>query len=99
MKDTRVILLEFNELCPPLMQRFMDEGRLPNFKRLHASAQVYTTDAGEKPPFLEPWIQWVTLHTGMTYAEHQIFNLSDGHKLREKCIWDVLSDAGLTVLV
>jgi hypothetical protein len=90
-----VILMEFNELSPILMQRFMQEGKLPNFQRLHGEAQVYTTDAEEQPPYLNPWIQWITVHSGMPYSEHQIFHLGDGHKLKKKCIWDVANDAGL----
>ena len=49
-----VMLIELNELSPPLMDRFIQAGELPNFARFYREAQVYTTDAGEKPPFLEP---------------------------------------------
>src|SRR4051812_7223489 len=94
-----VILLEFNELSPPLMQRFMSEGRLPNFERLYDESQVYVTDAEEEAPYLEPWIQWVTVHSGLHYREHQIFHLADGHALQQKCLWDVLSDHGHRVWV
>ncbi len=89
-----VILIELNELSPPLMERFIQAGELPNFERFRRQSQVYTTDAGEKPPFLEPWIQWVTIHTGMPYSAHKIFNLSDGHKLTAPRLWDVLSQHG-----
>jgi hypothetical protein len=34
MPASRLILIEFNELCPALLQNFMDRGLLPNF-RLH----------------------------------------------------------------
>ena len=49
-----VIVLEFNELSPVLMRRFIDAGHLPGFRRLHDEAGVWTTDAAERPPFLEP---------------------------------------------
>jgi hypothetical protein len=77
-----VILIEFNELCPSLMGRFLGARKLPNFQRLHDQAQVYVTDAEEEAPNLEPWIQWVTVHSGMSYREHQVFHLADGHTLR-----------------
>jgi hypothetical protein len=89
-----VILLEFNELSPTLMSRFIAQGELPNFKKLHDQSAVYLTDAGEDPPNLEPWIQWVTVHSGVPFAQHGIYNLGDGQKLKEKCLWDVLSAAG-----
>ena len=90
-----VIVLEFNELSPVLMHRFIDAGQLPGFRRLHDEAAVWITDAGERPPFLEPWIQWITVHSGRPYAEHGVFNLDEGHRAPGPRIWDVLSAAGL----
>ncbi len=97
--EPSVILLEFNELCPSLMERFLQQGKLPNFQRFYEQSEVYTTDAEEKPPFLEPWIQWVTVHSGLPYSEHQVFLLDEGYKLKSKSIWDILSEAGLRVWV
>ncbi len=94
-----VILLEFNELCPSLTTHFMAQGKLPNFRRLYAESQVFLTDAEEKAPNLEPWIQWTTVHCGLPFREHGVFHLGDGPKLRAKCVWDLLSDAGLNVWV
>jgi hypothetical protein len=97
MTPRRLFLLEFNELCPSLLDRFIGRGELPNFRRLHDGSTVYTTDAGEEPPNLEPWIQWPTLHFGVPYAEHHCFHLGDGHKYPGKGIAEVLSDAGVRV--
>lgn len=97
--ESSVILLEFNELCPSLMERFIQEGKLPNFQGFYEQSAIYTTDAEEKPPFLEPWIQWVTVHSGIPYSEHQVFHLDEGHKLNSKSIWDIVSEAGLRVWV
>jgi len=92
-----MILIEFNELCPSLLRKFMGEGRLPNFKRLHGSATVFTTDAAEEPPQLEPWIQWLTVHSGMPFDAHRTFHLGEGRGLNQKCVAEVLSDAGIPV--
>ena len=97
--ENYVILLEFNELCPSLMNRFMEEGKLPNFQRFYQESEVYTTDAEEQPPYLEPWIQWLTVHSGKPYRDHQIFNLDDGHKLKFPNIWDILSESAYRVWV
>jgi len=94
-----VVFLEFNELSPPLMSRFIAEGHLPNFARLRRESEVYTTQAREEPPALEPWIQWVNVHSGLDYAEHGIFNLDEGQKLDRPRIWDVVAAAGHRVLV
>ena len=94
-----VVLLEFNELSPTLISDFIERGYLPNFKALRDSSQAYVTDAEEAAPNLEPWIQWVTVHSGLSYDEHGIFHLGDGDKLKVKCLWDIASDAGLPVWV
>src|ERR1700730_16936993 len=99
MKRERIVCLEFNELCPALMDQFISEGKLPNFQRLRSESHVYLTDAEEKPPNLEPWIQWVTVHSGMQFKEHRVFHLGDGPALRQKCVWDLLSDANYKVAV
>jgi hypothetical protein len=95
--STRLILIEFNELCPSLLRDFMDRGALPNFLRFHKASTVYTTDAEEDEPNLEPWIQWPSIHSGMPFREHGIFHLGDGRKMEQKCLAEVLSDAGLPV--
>jgi hypothetical protein len=94
-----VIFLEFNELSPRLMSRFIQEGQLPNFERLYRESEAYITETAEEPPALEPWIQWVNVHCGLDYSEHGIFSLNEGHKLKQKNVWDLLSDAGYRVLV
>ncbi len=99
MSNERVILLEFNELTPALVERFIRAGKLPNFDRFYRDSRVYITDAEETQDKLNPWIQWVTVHSGLSFAEHGVFHLGDGHKLKRKCIWDLLSDAGLPVWV
>lgn len=94
---TPVYFLEFNELCPGLLERFMSEGRLPNFARFYKSATIYTTDAEESAPQLEPWIQWLSVHSGVSYSEHKAFHLGDGRSYSKKCIAELLSDAGIRV--
>jgi hypothetical protein len=98
-----VILLEFNELTPSLMSRFIAEGRLPNFKRLYDESRVFTTDATEDVRhdkwLLNPWVQWVTLHTGVNAPAHGIKNLGEAGKLTHKALTEVVSNARLPVLV
>jgi len=99
LKESSVVVLEFNELTPHLMHQWMDEGKLPGFKKLHDESTVFVTDAEEPEASLEPWIQWVTVHSGMTFKEHGIYDLGDGHKLRAPRLWDVASEAGKRVWV
>ena len=93
------IMLELNELTPTLMYRFMEEGKLPNFKRLHDESQVFTTDAEEEGMSLNPWIQWVTVHTGLTLEDHGVFLLGEGNELRAPTLGEIASEAGLPVFL
>ena len=93
----KVILLEFNELCPSFLSDFMGRGLLPNFKSLYEGSTIYITDADEDPPDLEPWIQWFTVHSGLQYDEHKVYHLGDGRKFEGKLLADLLSDAGVRV--
>jgi hypothetical protein len=94
MSPRPLILLEFNELSPPLMDKFIKDGLLPNFAKLRSEASTYVTDAGEDPPNLNPWIQWVTLHSGQSYAEHGVFHLGDAATRKVPMIWDQVCAAG-----
>lgn len=94
-----VICLEFNELTPELLQRFIDAGHLPNFQRLRDSALVCTTDAEAEGEWLNPWVQWVTVHSGLDATEHEVFRLSNAYRLKIPAIWDTVSAAGGSVWV
>src|SRR3974390_3134041 len=95
---TRMILLEFNELCPPLLKKWMAGGELPNFKRFYDSSDVYLTEADElKAPNLEPWIQGYSLHTGLPFSVHRVFQLTDGPRADHLDIWSALQNHGKKV--
>ncbi|MEM8800811.1 MAG: hypothetical protein AAGF15_12125 [Pseudomonadota bacterium] len=99
MSAKPIILLEFNELCPSLLDKWMGEGLLPNFQALYDRSAVFTTDADvDEPEYLEPWIQWYSLHTGLPYADHKVFHLTDGPKADHDDIWRLLIDAGEPVM-
>lgn len=92
--EPRMIVLELNELTPSLIHRFMARGLLPNFSRLYRESAVYTTTAAERPPHLDPWIQWVTVHTGLNYSDHGLQRLNEGHALDVPRVWDLLAATG-----
>jgi len=96
---SKVLLLEFNEICPPLLKRWMEHGKLPNFSALHYSSQVFTTMADvSEPDYLEPWIQWYSIHTGLPYDDHRVFYLTDGPKAEHSDIWRCLAGLGKSVM-
>ena len=90
-----VVLLEFNEINQGVLRNLVAAGQLPHFKRLIDHGQMATTTVDETYANLEPWIQWVTAHTGKTQSEHKAFNLSDVQHTRLQQIWDVLESRGI----
>ena len=91
----RVIQLELNEISPTLIQQLSEQGHLPNFKKILTKWSDYKTTSETVYENIEPWIQWVTAHTGKTLAEHKIFRLGDAHELQHDQIWERLSDHGV----
>lgn len=84
----RLILLEFNELCPQLLDTFIDQGHLPNFERLRRTSRKFITHTTDE--LLEPWVQWVTVHTGVPLSEHGIVDLDEANKLNHSAFWETL---------
>jgi len=94
----KILLLEFNELSPKLLDMWMAEGKLPNFKRFYEASKVYISKPDvESDAYLEPWIQWYSMHVGVSYDEHKVFNLTDGAKTDDLDIWTHLKNHGKKV--
>ena len=73
----RTILLGLNELNFKLVEKYIQLGELPHFKKLFTQYGYSETQSEQEYALLEPWIQWVTIQTGKTYAQHQIYRLGD----------------------
>ena len=73
----KVILLGLNELNFDYIKHYVDQGLLPSFGKLIKEHGLVETTSESEYHLLEPWIQWVTVHTGKTYAEHQVYRLGD----------------------
>lgn len=73
----RTILLALNEINFKFIEYYIKQGQLANFKQLFYRHGFKETTSEHEYKLLEPWIQWVTVHTGKTFAEHQVFRLGD----------------------
>lgn len=92
-----MILLALNELNIDYVKGYIAEGRLPNFKELLKNG-VVKTKSEERYELLEPWIQWVTVHTGKAFLEHNVFRLGDiVDRADLKQIFEELEEEGLSV--
>jgi len=93
----RLLLLELNEINFESVRYYCARGQLPSFAGLIERYGWSTTRSELQYEHLEPWIQWVTAHTGLTFAQHGVFRLGDiiGHDLPQ--IWEQLEERGLRV--
>jgi hypothetical protein len=88
----KTILLEVNEINFTFIDKYIELGELKNFKALFEKHSYTKTIAENEQRNLEPWIQWVTVHTGKNFDEHKVFRLGDGVKDDVKQIWEVLEE-------
>jgi len=94
--DRRLIVLEMNEVNLDLARRYLDGDRLPGFTQLF-STDLRRTSSEDRYDDLEPWIQWVSAHTGLTAAEHGVFRLGDMAECAAPQYFEKLEDAGVVV--
>lgn len=75
--SAKTIFIALNELNFDFIREYSLQGHLPHFKMLLDKYPLIVTESEKEYELLEPWIQWVTVHTGKTYDEHKIFRLGD----------------------
>ena len=73
----KTILLGLNELNFEYIEEYIKIGNLENFATLFTKHGYIETTSESDYKLLEPWIQWVTIHTGKTFEEHGVFRLGD----------------------
>ena len=93
----KVIFLEFNEICIDLIDAWIKEGKLPNFGKLQSESSFFNTLSDADVPFLEPWIQWHSIHVGKSYDSHQVYQLTDGLNCELENIWEAINKSGHNV--
>lgn len=71
-----VVLLELNEINFSFVTQYGPEA-LPQLTAFASRHGLRRTLAEQLDEELEPWIQWVTVHTGLDYASHGVFRLGD----------------------
>ncbi|RYG39208.1 MAG: hypothetical protein EON93_00305 [Burkholderiales bacterium] len=92
-----LLLIELNEINFDQIRAYSALGLLPNLTGLINEHGLSETTSEDNYEELEPWIQWVTAHTGKPLAAHGIYRLGDivDHDLDQ--IWEVLERQGVRV--
>lgn len=97
-KSKRLILIELNEINFDVVEKYflLNKKIFPNLQKLISSKGIRTKSEGQYQD-LEPWIQWASVHTCKTYAEHGIFRLGDIVGSNVPQIFEQLEQAGYKV--
>lgn len=94
----RVLLLEFNEITWTIVEPMIAKGKLPAFARLRREGAWASPRSVDLPPHMDPWVTWVTVHTGVERAVHGATVLEqDSSTILAPRTWDYAVDAGRSV--
>ena len=95
-QDQKLILLELNEVNFDVAGRYAETLRLPAFRKILEGSKIRTTSE-KRYEDLEPWIQWPSVHSGLTAQEHEVFRLGDMVGTRVPQMFEQLEQCGLNV--
>ena len=88
-----MLIIELNEFDPNYLKEVSKELKLHNIKKIFNLKHSNTfTDEKEEYQGLDPWVQWVSIHTGKAYKEHKICRLSDTRRQNFKQIWNAIGE-------
>ncbi len=102
MRSTKkVLLLELNEITWRVIDQLIEQhgqAYLPNFQHLRSAGAWATQAAIERAPHLDPWITWVTLHTGVPREVHGAAVLEqDAASISAPRLWDYAAEGGRSI--
>ena len=89
----KLFILELNEFNHKLLKYYSKKYNLNNLNKVlkFNTTKTYTSDRyiGDNNQFgyLDPWSQWVSIHTQKIARTHKIKNLGDVPSLKYKQIW------------
>ncbi len=94
----QLIFVALNEFNVQLLNEAADLFALPHLKQaltlLHQRKTV-TSDVYDSG-YLEPWVQWVSIHTGTPSTEHKIKHLGDVKSNTKEQLWEQLNRNGIS---
>ena len=98
IETKKLILIALNEINFDIVKKYidLDKNKLKSFQEIFKLHNFNTTSEKEYQ-LLEPWIQWVSAHTGKTYEEHQVFRLGDISSNKSEQIFERIESLGYKV--
>ena len=71
------IIIQFNEANFDLIEKYCKKYDLSHLSKIINFPTKLITSSEDEYSNLEPWIQWYSFYTGLSYKEHKTFHLGD----------------------
>lgn len=94
-----IFILELNEFNDEFLRSAIKIYPLPHLEKiLNFNRSLYKTADRYNSGYLEPWVQWASIHAGVSSKQHQAKNRDEmpGHF---KMIWDKLAEGRISSAV
>ncbi len=92
----KLLIIELNEFNTELLKNASEKFKLFNIKKiLSFSRQETYCDEVKEHHGLDPWVQWVSIHTGVGFDNHKVKHLGQVKNLSYPQIWETLSKYGI----
>jgi len=94
--NKKLFFLELNEFNFEFLKKKSSELNLPYVKKIfELNHKQFKCDKLIEHFGLDPWTQWVNIHTGKKSDDHGLFQIGMSDKLKYKQFWDTLSNKGV----
>jgi hypothetical protein len=94
--NKKLIFIQLNEINFDILKKYNSKFSFKFFNNFFFD-NLKNTYSEKDYDLLEPWIQWVSIHTGKTAKEHNIFRLGDIKNFSYEQIFEKIEKKGKTV--
>lgn len=96
MKE-KLLIVELNEFNCDLLKQGVRELGLKNIQKVLSLNHSKTlSDSKTERHGLDPWVQWVSVHTGQNSNTHKVLRIGEVPKLKFPQIWEKLGENGIS---
>lgn len=92
----KLIFIQLNEINFELLKNYSNKYNFKFFNSQFLKKLVNTKSENEYN-LLEPWIQWVSIYTGLEAKEHKIFRLGDGENSNHIQFYNLIEEKGYSI--
>jgi hypothetical protein len=92
----KLVFIELNEINLDIVKKYSLKLNLKFFDNFFFD-NLKKTYSEKEYDLLEPWIQWVSIHTGKTAKEHNIFRLGDIKNFNQQQIFESIEKKNKSV--